>query len=442
MASSKQVIKANKIGDINIEEIIMASKKIKNKVSITLNENSPVVQTPFLEVTGTLRKTPVPHIYQLDTLFKGDSDRKMNQWYEFIENLETHITNHIMSIGTNWFTQKNVIIKSLIRENENDSNIHFIKWPICLTNNIFIDENKKPFDPSEIKDKDLIKLIIEISDLWVQENQCGLAVIVQKVLVKPHIEKIESEYIFDDSDSSVSYSDDDNKSNIISLLATEQKKSSSKKEYCPKKELVSTLSLKEKIVPKENPSRSTLKEFIEEEQLGSHEEVPEPKKYKPVSEHKNMEGILQPGERRSSRKEQHSKSIHQSNKQHNTNNSQNKFNQPDKHINGSHTNEYDISRGYNNKQKNTAPLHNKQKNTEPTQNNPRPINKNKFNLFSDLSDDISFDSNDSEYRRVGPAVGGIPMRPRNNNIRPNLMDKISVSSRSMSDINDDDLDFE
>lgn len=425
MTSSKQVIKASKIGDIIIDEIIMAPKKIKNKVSITLNGKSPVIQTPFLQITGTLRKTPVPHIYQIDTLFRGDSDKKMNQWYEFIENLETHITNHIMSIGTSWFTEKNVIIKSLIRENDNDSNIHFIKWPICLADNMFIDENKKPFDPSEIKDKDLIKLIIEISDLWVQENQCGLAVIVQKVLVKPHVEKIESEYIFDDSDSSVSYSDDDNKSNIISLLATEQKKSSSKKKgYCTKQELGSTLSSKKQVELKKSLSGSTIKEFMEEEQLNSHERVPSPKKSKNMSEHKYLEEPLQPNDRQTFRKERQSKSIHQSNKQYNTNNPQKKINQPNKQINESHMDASYVPKGYDNKQKNI----------EPTQNNSRLTNNKKFNLFSDLSDDISFDSNDSEYRRVGPK--------NNNNIRPNLIDKFSVSSRSMSDINDDDLDYE
>lgn len=435
MASSKQVIKANKIRDIIIDEIIMAPKKIKNKVSITLNGKSPVIQTPFLQVTGTLRKTPVPHIYQMDTLFKGDSDKKMNQWYEFIENLETHITNHIMSIGTSWFTEKNVIIKSLIRENDNDSNIHFIKWPICLTNNIFVDENKKPFDPSEIKDGDLIKLIIEISDLWVQENQCGLAVIVQKILVKPHVEKIESEYIFDDSDSSVSYSsDDDNKSNIISLLATEQKKVSSKKGYGAKHEPVSTLPLRKQAELRDSLSCPTLKEFIEEEQLDSHEEVSKQKNFKNASEHKYMEAAHQPRERQTSWKEQqHSKSIHQSNKQHNTSNVQKKINHSNKQINESQMDGSYGQKGYDNKQKNITSANNKQKNIEPTQNNSRPTNNKKFNLFSDLSDDISFDSNDSEYRRVGP---------KNNNIRPNLMDKFSVSSRSMSDINDDDLDFE
>lgn len=223
MTTSRQVIKALKISDIHINEIIVGTKKNNKKVPISLKDKPLVVQTPFLEVTGgSLRKTTYPNIYQLDILFKGDTKQKITQWFEFVENIETHISNQIINNGSKWFTQKNVVIKSLIRELESEKNTFFTKWAIDLKTNIFTDEHRKSFNPANLKDKDSIKLIIEISDLWIHENQCGLAVIVQKILVKPFVEKITSEYIFDESeDSETMYSDDEN--NIISLMATEQK---------------------------------------------------------------------------------------------------------------------------------------------------------------------------------------------------------------------------
>lgn len=221
--STKQV-KALNITDINISEINISTKKTNNKVPITLRNKSLIFQTPYLEVTGQLRKTPYPNIYQLDTLFKGESNKKIQQWYQFLENLETHITSQIVNYGSKWFTKKNAIIKSLIRESEQKGS-YFVKWVIDFQTNIFIDENKNEFDPNNLKERDLVKMIVKISDLWVQENQCGLAVFVQKVMVKPFVEQIPDEYVFGSDEESEDNSDDfdDKEDNIISLLATEQK---------------------------------------------------------------------------------------------------------------------------------------------------------------------------------------------------------------------------
>jgi len=225
MATSTEVIKALRICDINVEEVVIGTKKTNKTVPITYKSKPLVFQTPFLEVKGGLRKTAFPNLYQFDTLFKGDTKQKIHNWYRFIENLETHVSNHVVSNGSSWFTQKDVNIKSLIRELDPTKEIFFLKWPVDLKTNIFVDENKKPFNPAELKDGDCVKLIVEISDLWVSENNCGLAVIVQKILVKQYLEKPQSEYIFNETDSE-SESErelDDDENNIISLLATEQK---------------------------------------------------------------------------------------------------------------------------------------------------------------------------------------------------------------------------
>ncbi|XWV25260.1 hypothetical protein QJ856_gp0510 [Tupanvirus deep ocean] len=223
MATSTEVIKALRICDINVEEVVIGTKKTNRTVPITYKSKPLVFQTPFLEVKGGLRKTAFPNIYQFDTLFKGDTKQKIHNWYQFIENLETHVSNQVVSNGSSWFTQKYVNIKSLIRELDPSKEVFFLKWPVDLKINIFVDENKKPFNPVDLKDGDCVKLIVEISDLWISENNCGLAVIVQKILVKQFFEKPQSEYIFNDTDSESERELDDDENNIISLLATEQK---------------------------------------------------------------------------------------------------------------------------------------------------------------------------------------------------------------------------
>lgn len=218
--TSKQVVKALKISGININDINISNQKNNRTVAVKLKDELLIFQTPYLEITDKLRKTPYQDIYQLDTLFKGDSKHRIHRLYQFIENLETYISGLVEKNGTKWFSQKNVILKSLIREVESKKGLFYIKWPLNLKNNIFIDENKKIFDPLQLKSGDLIKLIVEISNLWIDNNQFGLAVIVQKIMVKPYQEKQQSEYIFDTE----SEHESESKTNeIISLLATEQK---------------------------------------------------------------------------------------------------------------------------------------------------------------------------------------------------------------------------
>lgn len=231
--ANKQVIKASKISDIDVDKINIGLKKINKRVPITLNDTSLVFQTPFLEVTGSIEKTTVQNIFQLITLFKGESKHRVGRFRKFIETLETHISRQITQNGSKWFTQEDVIIKSLIREPDNQKT-EFVKWVFEMKPNMFIDEQKKPIIPDDLKNGDQIKLIVELSDLWINENQCGFVINVQKILVKPHIEKMESEYVFNDTDTDGenSFDENENDSNIVSLLATEQKsKNNSTQQY-------------------------------------------------------------------------------------------------------------------------------------------------------------------------------------------------------------------
>jgi hypothetical protein len=218
--TSKSVIKALKISNINVEDIKVGPKKTNKKIPISLADKPLVFQTPFFEISNIPAKTDYPNIFQLDTLFKGDSKRKIESWFKFVDTLENYISNQVTNNGSKWFTQKQVQIKSLIREPE--KNVFFMRWLVDLKVCTFVDEKSKQFDPSKLKHNDLIKLIVEIPELWIDNSACRLAVIVQKILVKTPTEKIYNEYVFDDSDTDNSDSENDDRQNIISLLATEQ----------------------------------------------------------------------------------------------------------------------------------------------------------------------------------------------------------------------------
>lgn len=216
---TEDVIRALRISDINIQDVVVGPKKRGSKTVLKYNNKPLIFQIPFLEVRGGLRETVHPGLYQLDTMFKGDSKTKIQQFVDFIENIENEIVEQVSNVGTEWFESDTINIKSLIRETEN--NDLFIRWTIHVKQGIFIDENRNDIDPHSIKPHDRVKLIVEIAGLWISTNTFGIIIIVQKALVKQYVPKIQSDYMFEDSpDSDVE--SEDNKDNIISLLATEQ----------------------------------------------------------------------------------------------------------------------------------------------------------------------------------------------------------------------------
>lgn len=226
MAIMGTPVMALKISNIKIEDVTIDIKKIGKTVPISLSNKPFIFQTPFLEIMGELEDTSYPNIYQLRTLFKGDSTKKIDKWYNFIENLETHIIKQLTDNGAKIFSQKNIVFKPFIRVLDPVAGTSYIKWSIDLQNNVFVDEYKESFSHDNLKQKDFVKIIAEVPYLWIQGNQCGLAIIVQKVLVKPYIEKLPNEYIFNDESSSedMVVNENGNKAiNIISLMATEQK---------------------------------------------------------------------------------------------------------------------------------------------------------------------------------------------------------------------------
>jgi len=211
-----QRIKALKISDIDEKKItLLVTAKKTNKVPITYGQDPFAFQTPFLEVTDKLRPTAYQHIHQLDTLFKGDSKSKIDQFYQFIEALESNVCAQIGKNCAKWFSQKDITFKSLIRESDLNKNMFYIKWPIEMKENMFITENGKQFNPKNLKEKDYVKFIVEIPNIWIDGERIGLACIVQKIMVKSYQEKITSEYIFDTNSSS---SEDDLSVNIVSIL--------------------------------------------------------------------------------------------------------------------------------------------------------------------------------------------------------------------------------
>ena len=197
--------KATSFYKINMVDINV-KKPQKNKIiPLIYNNDELVFKTPYFKMPNDgFQKTKFPDISQLSIEFENKT--KINKFLKFIDELEEHISKLIIDNGSKWFTQKNIILRSFIKNfNDNKTGIMLpVNNNECLIHDT--DDNSMYYD--DIDKTDLIKFIIKVPHLWINNNQFGLVVIIDKILVKHTIVPQDVEYIFGtDSESHSEYSD-------------------------------------------------------------------------------------------------------------------------------------------------------------------------------------------------------------------------------------------
>lgn len=218
------IIRALPIARVNVNDILVGDKN-KNKVPLYYNQsNRLIVQTPCIELANDIRNTQHNNLYEINTLFKGDKRSKIKSFHNFIEGMESVISNQIIDKGVGWFECADIDIKSLIRDATNiDGNVsQYIKWIIDINKCKCVDENGNYVDPLTLCAKDSVKLIVEFIGLWISSTTYGMLYDVHSILVKKSQLELNSVYMFNESDESGNTSDDSSDNDKISLLATER----------------------------------------------------------------------------------------------------------------------------------------------------------------------------------------------------------------------------
>lgn len=228
-----ETMKANRISETNINLVNLSRKRTGMLVSLDYNNTPFLIQTPYLTVKNKFNVIN-KNIYNVETHIYGESKSKTTSFYNFINNLETHITNKTLEYGKSWFGDCNVFFKSMIKKDTNTT--EYIKWPVNFSDTNIIDTEGNIIDPINVKEGDLLRFIIEISDLWISDatNNFGMMYVVQKIMIKyknnnNRRKKNEIDYAFEESDSDPDLSED--KINIISSMATENSCTSNYRNY-------------------------------------------------------------------------------------------------------------------------------------------------------------------------------------------------------------------
>jgi hypothetical protein len=220
-----------KIDEINFNNIVYSPPKGNNKKISLVGYRDPdqkkivplVFQTPEIYCAESIEKVTnngqITH--QLNVPIYCRSTKKTNKLYNFLKDLNNKVMGDAKKKGSEWFSGdfNNIYYKSIIRKKDNDKKIYkngilklkFVdneQFKTCVFN-----ENKKIVNPEEylIADKCYIRIILEISALWITENNYfGLATRVYQVSIKKNDKPLittETYAFIDNSDDSVEEKD-------------------------------------------------------------------------------------------------------------------------------------------------------------------------------------------------------------------------------------------
>jgi len=198
-----------RVSQVDLSKIIYQNIKGRNKKYIPIDYetsgNKLVIQTPLLYCN--VKPVKKDGFYELDIPLYGKSSSKVEKFVNLLKQLDMKFMNDAKKNGKTWFVgKKNIRYKSIFRDVNDTSRIYengLIKIKILSgMNGATITQNGKEINPSDLCVNQQIRLLLEVSALWLSEEGFGLYLrphlIDQHVLVKYQFSFLES-----DSDSDI-----------------------------------------------------------------------------------------------------------------------------------------------------------------------------------------------------------------------------------------------
>jgi hypothetical protein len=215
------------LGNISIDSTQSTRNQSSKNV---LYGNSPlIIQTPFLRVVKKPNPTNHHTIVEMVTDFESENPRdkeRATKFFEFLENVEDHLTTIVTRNHMNLFTTKNIDLKPVIRINEEGK--YYIRWYVDMTEASITDDSGNILDLIDLEPGTLVRMIVELAYVWFGTEMFGLCYKVHRILTKqytPPPPVVKTEYMYASEDDEESSENDDH---IRSLIATERPKRTQK----------------------------------------------------------------------------------------------------------------------------------------------------------------------------------------------------------------------
>lgn len=159
-------------------------KKMSKYIRIRYDSSKLMLSTPLLKISSLERNEKL-NIIKLK--INNDNIKEYNFGKNLI-NLDKFILDSAKE-NRSWFKEDNYEYKGLIENNE-------ITFKFKESDNVKIKCNGESIDIKELKENYLVKVIFDVSGIWINKNKFG-------IYLKPYLFDIDVDYIFDDSDEEI-----------------------------------------------------------------------------------------------------------------------------------------------------------------------------------------------------------------------------------------------
>jgi hypothetical protein len=177
---------ARRIDHIDPTNLIMGGGRRGNYIPLTYENNMLVLQTPYMEVKGSMEGTSFPNIFEMSTWFRGDSIAKQTKWFQLIECIEKKAIAHVVKNFDAWFATgtKQINWRPIIKNVDKGESSYFVRWPVEIKQGAIVNDVGRQLDSKSVHPGNLVKLIVECPNIWISGNKCGLMMVVRKILVR------------------------------------------------------------------------------------------------------------------------------------------------------------------------------------------------------------------------------------------------------------------
>jgi hypothetical protein len=179
-------------------------KKMSKYIRIRYDSSKLMLSTPLLKISSLERNEKL-NIIKLK--INNDNIKEYNFGKNLI-NLDKFILDSAKE-NRSWFKEDNYEYKGLVENNE-------ITFKFKESDNVKIKCNGESIDIKELKENYLVKVIFDVSGIWINKNKFG-------IYLKPYLFDIDVDYIFDDSDEEIEENLLENKFEFSSSDSEEKK---------------------------------------------------------------------------------------------------------------------------------------------------------------------------------------------------------------------------
>jgi len=220
MSEFVQLKSPYKVSDLNLDRLATKAHQRKNKLIVKIyykpsrkHHTDFLIQTPEILLKKTIKYNNKGY-YELELPFLGKKHNQIEKYENFMNDLENKIID-IIKDHKEWFPNKNIRFKSIIRYPDSKNDLHK-SIRLKVDSNTLITKKNNNIDLNNLKKDYYVKCILKISSIYIKDTFSTINISPKLIDLRDQIEELsfapesESESSIDSQDLSTTSEEDNN----------------------------------------------------------------------------------------------------------------------------------------------------------------------------------------------------------------------------------------